>query len=186
MTTVFKYFKTLALVALLFVFAAQPVLAADIPAFAKPVAITSLGQSPDAKMTSALAKRAKVDAFFKPLASAAELKGHKTILVSVGVSLKGFGSAGVNVDTEKKRCDEIVAQAKSSGAYLILVHIGGSGRRDGMTNTLVEYFAPHADAFIVYEQGNEDGFFNKIAKGKPLVLLPKTADLTDVLQSHNK
>lgn len=182
----FKTLRNLALAALLVTFGmAQTAPAADLPALDKPIAITSLGQSPDAKTLSVLAKRAKMPSDFKPLASAADIKDHKTIFVSVGVSLKGFGSAGVNVDTEKKRCDEIVEQAKNSGAYMILVHIGGSGRRDGMTNTLLEYFAPHADAFIVFAEGNKDEFFTKAAGDKPLILLPKTMDIVKTLTAVN-
>ena len=55
----------------------------------------------------------------------------------------------------------------------------------GMTNTLLEYFAPHADAFIVFAEGNKDEFFTKAAGDKPLILLPKTMDIVKTLTAVN-
>ncbi|MBO4316886.1 MAG: hypothetical protein J5855_01220 [Mailhella sp.] len=157
--------------------------AADLPKLESPAIITSLGQSPDAKTLSVLAGRAKVAADYKPLATPAEIAAVKTAFVTVGTSLKGFGSAGVNLDTEKARCKEFVKAAHDSGTYLVLVHIGGEGRRDAMTNQLLDEFAPSADAFIVYEAGNGDGYFNKAAGDKPLVLVPKAVQVSNVLGS---
>lgn len=157
--------------------------AADIPKVKEPVLFTSLGQSPDAKTLSVLAGRAKLKGEYKPLATAADVAAAKTVFVTVGTSLKGFGSAGVNLDTEKARCGELVKAARENGAYLILVHIGGEGRRDSMTNLLLEEFAPSADAFIVYEAGNSDSFFNNAAGDKPLVLVPKALEVAKVLTS---
>lgn len=157
--------------------------AADIPKLSSPVLITSLGQSPDAKTMSVLANRAKMNAEFNQLAMAADAAKAKAMLVVVGVSLKGFGSAGINLDTETKRCEELVKAAKDNKVYIILTHIGGEGRRDSMTNLLLDKLAPHADAFIVYENGNGDKYFNKAAGSKPLVLLPKTVDVVKTLES---
>lgn len=157
--------------------------AANTPKLKGPVLITSLGQSPDAKTLSVLANRAKMTAEFVPLAKAADVAKFKSVFVVAGVSLKGFGSAGVNIDTETKRCEEIVKTAKSNNASIILVHIGGEGRRDSMTNLLLDKLAPHANAFIVYENGNGDGYFTKAAKGKALDLVPKTLDVIKVLEA---
>lgn len=157
--------------------------AADIPKIKEPVLFTALGQSPDAKTLSVLGGRARLNGDFKPLATADDVAAVKTVFVTVGTSLKGFGAAGVNLQTEIARSAELVKAAKAKGVYLILVHIGGEGRRDAMTNTLLDKLAPHADAFIVYDKGNADGYFNKAAGGKPLVLTPKTLDVVKVLES---
>jgi hypothetical protein len=157
--------------------------AADIPKVKAPVLYTSLGQSPDAKTLSILAARAKLDGTFNTLATAKDVSSTKTAFITVGVSLKGFGSAGVNLDTESARCEEIVKSAKAAGTYLILVHIGGEGRRDSMTNLMLQKLAPDVDAFIVYENGNADGWFNKAAGAKPLVLVPKAIEVVKVLES---
>ncbi len=155
--------------------------AADFPKIQTPALFTSLGQSPDAKTLSVLAGRAKLAGEYKPLAGVEDVAAAKTVFVTVGTSLKGFGSAGVNLDTEKSRCQDLVKAAKEHGAYLVLVHIGGEGRRDAMTNQLLEELAPHADAFLVYEAGNADGFFNKAAGDKPLILVPKAIEIAKVL-----
>jgi hypothetical protein len=156
--------------------------AADIPKVTGPVLYTSLGQSPDAKTFSVLAGRAKLEGEFVPLAMAKDVEASKTVFIVVGTSLKGFGSAGVNLETEEARCDEIVKAAKDKGVYLILAHIGGEGRRDSMTNLLLDKLSPSVDAFIVYEKGNGDGYFNKAAGDRPLVLVPKAADVAKVLE----
>jgi hypothetical protein len=158
-------------------------LAGDLPKFETPVLFTSLGQSPDAKTFSVLATRAKMTGEFKPLATAEDVSGVKTAYVTVGTSLKGFGSAGVNLESETARCEEILKAAKAKGVYVVLVHIGGEGRRDSMTNLLLDKLAPEADAFIVYENGNHDGYFNKAAGDRPLAIVPKTLEVVKVLEA---
>lgn len=162
-----------------------PVLAqaAEIPKLNPPVLYTSLGQSPDAKTMSVLGARSGVTGDFLPLAGAADVAKVKTLFITVGTSLKGFGSAGVNLDTEMKRADELITSGKEHDVYLILVHIGGQGRRDGMSNQLVEKIAPNVDAFMVYAGGNEDGYFTGAAGSRPLVLVPKTAEIVKVLET---
>lgn len=155
---------------------------ADIPKVQEPVLYTSLGQSPDAKTLSVLGARANLQGTFDPLATGKDVEASKTVFVTVGTSLKGFGKAGINLDTETARADEIIKAAKASGAYVILVHIGGEGRRDSMTNLLLDKLAPDADAFIVYDNGNGDGYFNKVAGTKPLVLVPKTLEVVKALE----
>ena len=155
--------------------------AADIPKLKMPLLITSLGQAPDANTLFILTNRVKVPAEFKPFATAADVAQFKTMIVTVGTSLKGFGAAGVNLDTETARAKALAKAAKDNGVYVILAHIGGEGRRDNMTNLLLNEFAQYADGFIVYDQGNKDGFFNKAAGKKPLVLVPKAIAVGDVL-----
>jgi hypothetical protein len=171
--------------ALCLLFALAPVgaVAADMPKIGSPVLFTSLGQSPDAKTFSILAGRAKLQGEYSTLATGKEVGASKTVFITVGTSLKGFGSAGVNLDSEIARSDELVKAAKAAGAYLVLVHIGGEGRRDAMTNVLLEKLAPNVDAFIVYDNGNGDGFFTKAAGSKPLVLVPKAVEVVKVLES---
>ena len=137
--------------------------AADFPKIQTPALFTSLGQSPDAKTLSVLAGRAKLAGEYKPLAGVEDVAAAKTVFITVGTSLKGFGSAGVNLDTEKKRCQELVKAAKD------------------MTNQLLEELAPSVDAFLVYEAGNGDGFFTKAAGDRPIILVPKAIEIAKVL-----
>lgn len=160
--------------------------AASIPKLQQPILLTSLGQAADVHTMSVLAKRAKVPVDYKTFATGAEAANYKTLFVCVGVSLKGFGSAGVNLETETARANEIFANAKKAGAYVILVHIGGSERRDQMSNKMLEVAMPHADGYIVYEQANDDGYFTKGAGDKPIILLPKTTQMIKTLKELNK
>lgn len=155
--------------------------AATMPKLEQPILLTSLGQAADVHTMSVLAKRAKMPLDYKTFATGEEAANYKTVFVVVGVSLKGFGSAGVNLETETARANAIFENAKKAGAYVVVVHIGGSERRDQMSNKLLDVAVPHADAFIVYEQGNADGYFTKAAGDKPIVLLPKTTQLIKTL-----
>lgn len=158
-------------------------MSAELPKLGEPVLYTSLGQSPDGRTVSVLGGRADLVGEFVPLAGASEVAAVKTVFVTVGTSLKGFGSAGVNLDSEMARAETLAKAAKDAGTYLVLVHIGGAGRRDAMSNQLLDKLGPHADAFLVYAAGNEDGYFEKAAGNKPLVLVPKTAELVGILKA---
>ncbi|MBK6335603.1 MAG: gamma-glutamyltransferase [Betaproteobacteria bacterium] len=157
--------------------------AADIPKIKEPVLFTALGQSPDAKTLSVLGGRARLNGDFKPLATADDVAAVKTVFVTVGTSLKGFGAAGVNLQTEIARSAELVKAAKAKGVYLILVHIGGEGRRDAMTNTLLDKLAPARRRLHRLRQGQCRRLFQQSCGGKPLVLTPKTLDVVKVLES---
>ena len=157
--------------------------AADIPApLGQPILLTSLGQAADVNTFNVLAKRAAVPMEYKTMALGADVAGKKTVIICVGVSLKGFGASGINLETETARANEIVAAAKAEGAYVIVAHIGGEERRDNMSNRMLGVAMPLADAYIVYAQGNADEYFTKAAGDKPLVILAKTMDLVDVLK----
>jgi hypothetical protein len=156
---------------------------ADFPKLQQPVLLTSLGQAPDVHTMSVLAKRAKVAVNYKALATPEDAANAKTIMVNVGVSLKGFGSAGVNLDTEIARINAIFKVAKEKNIPVILTHIGGEERRDNMSNVLLEVAVPQVDAFIVYARGNKDGYFTKAAGDKPIISVPKTMKIIDVLKN---
>lgn len=177
----FQAFKLL-LAGALICASSMSAVAADFPKLQTPILFTSLGQSPDVKTLGVLAKRAKLEGETILLASADDVAKYKTLFVTVGTSLKGFGSAGINLDTETRRCEDMLKAARANGVYVILVHIGGEGRRDSMTNLLLEKLAPGADAFIVYASGNGDGWFNTSAGSKPLIVVPKTLDLVKELE----
>lgn len=161
-------------------------MAADIPAtfpkLQQPILLTSSGQAADVHTMSVLLKRAKVSVDYKTLATPADAANAKTIIINVGVSLKGFGSAGVNLDTETARTKEIFKVANEKGIPVILTHIGGEERRDNMSNLLLDVAMPLADAYIVYERGNKDGYFTRAADDKPIIFIPKTIKMIDVLK----
>ena len=158
--------------------------ASDIPKAQLPAAITSLGQSPDAFTVNVLAKRAKLTLDYNSLLPAKDVSHYKTLFITVGASLKGFGSAGVNLDTEIKRGEEIIKTAKENSVFLVIAHTGGEGRREQMSNKLLDKVADKADYLLVLEDGNKDGYFTKLSEKHniPLTLINTTFKVQDVLK----
>lgn len=149
-----------------------------------PVLITSFGQAPDGNTLSVLSRRIGAETTYETLAPPERMKDFKTVIVSIGVSLKGFGAAGVNLDSEIDRANKIIKTVKENKTKLIMVHIGGEGRRDQMSNKLIEMFSGSADELVVYKDGNADGIFTKIAADKKITLIEieKLTQLTDILR----
>ncbi|NLH82983.1 MAG: hypothetical protein GX458_19380 [Phyllobacteriaceae bacterium] len=161
--------------------------AADFPKINSPVLLTSVGQSPDCNTVKVLAQKAKLaDVNFKPMATDADIGDAKTIVVTVGVSHKGFGVAGVNLETESARSKALIDAAKAKHVPIVLVHIGGMEGREAMSQKMLDVVAPSGDAYIVYAQGNGDGYFNKVAGEKPLILADKPMDLIKIFAEHSK
>jgi len=165
-------------------FVAATAHAAAVPKAQLPGVITSLGQSPDGYTLSTLAKRSKIALDYSSLLAPKDVVKYKTLLVSVGASLKGFGSAGVNLDTEISRGKELMKIAKEKKIFIVVVHTGGEGRRESMSNMLLDAVAGQADYLIVLEAGNGDGYFTKLSNEKkiPLTLVKNVLDVQSVLK----
>ena len=163
---------------------ALPIGASDIPKAQLPAAITSLGQSPDAFTVNVLAKRAKLTIDYNSLLPAKDVSNYKTLFMTVGASLKGFGSAGVNLDTEIKRGEEIIKAARQNKVFLVIAHTGGEGRREQMSNKLLDKVAHQGDYLIVLEDGNKDGYFTDVAKKSniPLKIIKTLFEIQSVLE----
>ena len=158
--------------------------ASEIPRAELPAVITSLGQSPDAYVASVLARRAKVKIHYENLLSPESVSKYRTLLMAVGASLKGFGSAGVNLDTELKRGKKIVKAAKENNVFLIILHTGGEGRREQMSNKLLGRVAGQAQYLLVLKDGNKDEYFTKLSKDKkiPLKLVDSVLEVQDIFK----
>ena len=166
------------------IFLASGLSASEIPRAELPAVITSLGQSPDAYVASVLARRAKVKIHYENLLSPESVSKYRTLLMAVGASLKGFGSAGVNLDTELKRGKEIVKAVKENNVFLIILHTGGEGRREQMSNKLLDRVAGQAQYLLVLEDGNKDEYFTKLSKDKkiPLKLVDSVLEVQDIFK----
>jgi hypothetical protein len=150
-----------------------------------PVLITSFGQAPDGNTLSVLSKRLGAEVTYETLAPASRIKDFKTVIVSFGVSLKGFGAAGVNLDTEMARAKEIIDTARQNKVKLIGFHIGGEGRRDQMSNKLIEAYAGQMQSFAIFKDGNKDGLVTELTKKNnvPFVEIEKLSQVGDTLKS---
>jgi len=96
---------------------------------------------------------------------------YQTVVFAVGASLKGMGASGLTVDAEVKRVTEIIQYCRQNKIMVIAVHPGGQSKRGapGSDNEkMIDAVIPFADYIIAAKDGNKDGRFTKIAKGKSI------------------
>ncbi|MBL3539438.1 DUF6305 family protein [Aminivibrio sp.] len=147
------------------------VLSAAGAAFAADVVLTSAGQSPDVMMVRVVLRKMKIDADSEPLLKADALAGWKVLVAVVGGSSKGLGAAGINKDQEVERVTSLLKAAKDQGVKVLVMHIGGEGRRGTLSDAFIETAVPWGDRIIVVDGGNKDGIFEKLTEGKNVKIL---------------
>jgi hypothetical protein len=154
-----------------------------LPHFEQPILITSAGQSADVQIAGVLAKRAGLSAVLSKEATGDELEPVKTLVLVIGVSMKGLGAAGLDPDQEKNRVTVLIEKAQEKNIPLLCLHLGGEARRGELTDQLIEAFIPRAQMTIVVKSGNEDGLFTRICNEKniPLVEVEKAIDVQEPL-----
>jgi hypothetical protein len=158
------------------------------PVFEPPLLITSAGQSPDALIAVQLAKRAGIPASFSKAATDKDLESGKTLVLVLGASMKGLGSAGLDTNKEKERIRGLLAAARKNNIPVLGMHLGGEQRRGELTDEMVKEFLPSARMAIVVKSGNKDGLFTKICREKniPLIEVEKSSDAVGPLKSAFK
>ena len=146
--------------------------------FEQPVLISSAGQSADVKLVKMLATRQQLNANTVLMAKPSDLTGIKTLIIVPGFSSKGLGAAGVSQQEEFERVQSLVKAANEMKISIVMVHIGGNARRKGQSDIFNQLVADNSKFMIVVKQGDEDGFFTAISKGKkiPLTLVEKIAE----------
>lgn len=154
------------------------------PRFDPPLLITSVGQSADVQIAGVLAKRAGLDATLSKAATEAELENIRTLVLVIGVSMKGLGAAGLELDQETSRVSRLVDAAKSQNISLFCLHLGGEARRGSLSDQLLATFLPFARMVMVVKSGNKDGLFTRICgeQNIPLLELEKTLDAIEPLK----
>jgi hypothetical protein len=145
--------------------------AESLPRFEQPLLITSAGQSADVQIAGVLAKRAGLTAILSKNATHQALGDTKTLALVIGVSMKGLGAAGLDLDQEKTRVMELIAQAQKKNILLLCLHLGGEARRGELTDQMIHDFLPYAKMVIVVKSGNQDGLFTNICADKDIPLL---------------
>lgn len=149
-----------------------------------PVAMTCPGQAPEGQLVKLIFGRLKTPIKYDPFMEPKEMAGSKTLIIILGGSGKGLGSAGVNLQDEMKRADALVAEANKQKIKLVGVHTGGEDRRGEVSTKLIDLVAPKMSYLIVREDGNKDGLFTKISSQHkiPLTLIKGTQELSDVFK----
>jgi len=149
------------------------------------VYITSFGQSQDANFVNLLGGRVKLERKYEALGTPndASWGSAKTLIAVLGGSGKGLGAAGMNVSSEKARCDSLIASARESKKFIIGMHIGGEDRRGPNSEAFLPY-AGEVDFMIVRADGNKDGYFTKLCEEKkiPLYIVENTKEVEAVLK----
>lgn len=161
----------------LFAGSSSVVLAAD-------VVLTPFGQSPDAMMVKVVLKKLSVDGRLEKLLEADGLQGEKALITVVAGSSKGLGEAGIDKDAEIARMNSVVEAAKASGMKVLVMHIGGKGRRGTLTDIFIEDAVPMADGLIIVEGGDFDGLFTRLSDeaGIELITAPTVRETTEPLK----
>lgn len=135
------------------------------------VVLTPFGQSPDAMMVRVVLKKLGVDSRLEKVLQADGLQAEKVLITVVAGSSKGLGEAGIDKDAEVVRMNELAKAAKAKGMKVLVMHIGGKGRRGTLTDIFIVEAVPMADKLIVVEGGDYDGLFSKLVEGTDLEIL---------------
>jgi hypothetical protein len=149
-----------------------------------PVAMTCPGQAPEGQLVKLIFGRLKTPIKYDPFMEPKEVSGSKTLIIILGGSGKGLGSAGVNLQDEMKRAEALVAEANKQKIKLVGIHSGGEDRRGEVSTKLIDLVAPKMSYLIVREDGNKDGLFTKLSSERkiPLTLIKGTQELSDVFK----
>ena len=102
------------------------------PKASPPVLVTSCGQSQGPAMLNVILRRVGVAYDINTLATPQDLKTkpYKTLIVTMGSSLKGMGAAGISIDDELKRIGELIDAAHKAKITVIGVpDVPGSAAR---------------------------------------------------------
>jgi len=152
----------------------------------EPALITSAGQAAEVQLANVLAKRAGVTATLNKTAEEADLAGHKTIILVLGVSLKGLGAAGIDMEQEKNRVETLLSAADAQALPILCLHLGGEARRGDLSDWMIKTCLPHAAAVLVVKGGNKDGLFTSICRDHqiPLAEVEKTAFALEPLKKY--
>jgi hypothetical protein len=152
--------------------------------FDSPLLITSCGQNAEVHMVSVLAKRAGLDFVLMKTASSENLGGIRSLALILGASLKGMGAAGLDMNQEKQRIQQLLSEAMKRNIPLLCLHLGGEARRGPLSDELIIQFLPHAKIVIVTKPGNKDGFFNSLCDQHkiPLVEVERALDALEPLK----
>jgi hypothetical protein len=150
-----------------------------------PVAMTCPGQAPEGQLVKLIFGRLKTPIKYDPFMEPKAVGGSKSLIIILGGSGKGLGSAGVNLQDEMKRAEAVIAEAQKQKIKLIGIHSGGEDRRGEVSTKLIDLVAPKMNYLIVREDGNKDGLFTKLANQHkiPLTLIQGTQELSDVFKT---
>jgi len=125
--------------------------------FEAPILLTSAGQSADSDIIKTLCTKANITVELENQATAENLDGVKTLLISVGGSSKGLGAAGIDADQEIARVQDLIKAAQEADIKIVAMHVGGAPRRGDLSDKFLADPFHAADAAVVVSTGDSDG-----------------------------
>jgi hypothetical protein len=157
-----------------------------------PVLVTSCGQSQGPEMLNMILKKVGIAYDIVPMATVKDLKSkpYRTLIVTMGASLKGMGAAGVSIDDELKRVTDLIDAARKDKITIIGAHIEGMKRRaqgaeagDTTDEQSIDTVAPKSDLLFIHRDGNTDGRFTTISQSRkiPMIEFAKNLDMVPEL-----
>ncbi|NPV83913.1 MAG: hypothetical protein HPY46_10080 [Candidatus Aminicenantes bacterium] len=193
-----KRLAALVILGLVFLRPAVGALPGQAATASAPILLTSCGQSPGPAIIKVVLQRLGLPFELDPLATSSSLQKKKeagqpygSIIIVMGASLKGMGAAGISIDDEIKRINQLIQEARKQGLKVIGAHVEGMKRRsqgaaagDTTDEQSIDAVAPQSDLLLVNKEGNSDGRFTAIARNKniPLVEVEKNMDLVEELR----
>jgi hypothetical protein len=159
--------STLALafaLSLLLVGTAPSAIALDEPAL-----VTTVGRA-DGSVVRAICRQADLEAALIELPERADLRNVQTLVIAMGTTPAELESAGVSLEEELARGRRLIEQAQEAGIRILGIHVGGSALRGEVSDPLCALVANAADALIVKQAGDTDGFLQAIADGRGILL----------------
>jgi hypothetical protein len=152
----------------------------------EPVLITPLGQNPDGLMIKVVLSKIGIKNDYLELASSDDLNNnYRSVVMTVGISYKGLGAAGINYNDEIKRTKKLVGEALKKDCPIILVYLGWSSEREKRTNQIIKLIAPHSTCIIIKEDGGKDKYFAAIAHERqiPVITVDNLAQLENIFKN---
>jgi len=150
--------------------------------YLQPALLTSCGQAADVQILKGLCARAGVDVKYRALASGDSLSDVKAVMIVAGGSSKGLGAAKADAGAEETRIKGLVKAAQKAKLPIIVFHVGGEARRGALSDPFNKLAAEAGEVLIVGKEGDQDGFFKKIAeKSKARYILIENAAAVPVI-----
>lgn len=116
------------------------------------------------------------------LLNAADVADGSIVLLVIGTSSKGLGSAGTDVTKETARATAFTEAAAADKITLVVVHLGGADRRGSLSDGVIKASLPSADLVLVVAGGNDDGLFEANTKA-PLHTYSKKSKVAQAFQT---
>lgn len=147
---------------------------------AEPVVVTTIGQS-DMNTATQILDKAGITYTADEKLTADSVNGG-TVIMAVGGSNKGLGSAGVDANQEVERGNAILAKAKETGAQVICMHLGGSSRRGSTSDLMIQPMVEGCNFLIIAGDGDSDGQLTAWAGSTPVTTVDDTKAVISVIQ----